>query len=128
MSSWLEKIKWNEKELVPVIVQEVETKQILMHAWMNRDALKQTYESGKATYWSRSREKIWVKGEKSGHYQFVESILTDCDYDVLLINVRQKGGIACHTGSHRCFFNKLTDKNWLESGEILKNPKDIFGK
>ena len=94
MSSWLEKIKWNEKELVPVIVQEVETKQILMHAWMNRDALKQTYESGKATYWSRSREKIWVKGEKSGHYQFVESILTDCDYDVLLINVRQKGGIA----------------------------------
>ena len=128
MSSWLEKIKWNERELVPVIVQEVETKQILMHAWMNRDALKQTYESGKATYWSRSREKIWVKGEKSGHYQFIESILTDCDYDVLLINVRQKGGIACHTGRHRCFFNKLTDKNWLESGEILKNPKDIYGK
>ena len=128
MDSWLEKINWNNEGLVPVIVQENETKQILMQAWMNRDALKKTFESGKATYWSRSRKAIWIKGELSGHYQFVESILTDCDYDALLINVRQIGGIACHTGRHHCFFNELTDKNWEESGEILKDPKDIYEK
>ena len=128
MDSWLEKINWNNEGLVPVIVQEKETKQILMQAWMNQDALKKTFESGKATFWSRSRKAIWIKGELSGHYQFVESILTDCDYDALLINVRQTGGIACHTGRHHCFFNKLTDKNWVESGEILKDPKDIYEK
>jgi len=128
MDSWLEKINWNNEGLVPVIVQEKETKQILMQAWMNQDALKKTFESGKATFWSRSRKAIWIKGELSGHYQFVESILTDCDYDALLINVRQIGGIACHTGRHHCFFNELTDKNWEESGEILKDPKDIYEK
>ena len=128
MASWLDKINWNTDSLVPVIVQEVDTKQILMHAWMNRDSLEQTFKSGKATYWSRSRKKQWVKGESSGHYQLVESIQTDCDKDVLLITVKQKGGIACHTGRYHCFFTKLEKDRWEKTEDILKNPEDIYGK
>ena len=128
MDAWLDKINWNDDSLVPVIVQEVGTKQILMHAWMNRDSLEQTFESGKATYWSRSRKRLWVKGESSGHYQFVESIQADCDNDALLITVKQKKGIACHTGRYHCFFTKLVKGSWVETEKILKNPKDIYGK
>ncbi len=128
MDSWLDKINWNDDSLVPVIVQEVGTKQILMHAWMNRDSLAQTFQSGKATYWSRSRKKQWVKGETSGHYQFVESIRTDCDNDALLITVKQENGIACHTGRYHCFFTKLIEGDWVETEQILKNPADIYGK
>ena len=127
-STLLERINWNDDSLVPVIVQETGTRQVLMHAWMSRDSLEQTLESGKATYWSRSRKKLWVKGESSGYYQFVESIQTDCDNDTLLITVKQKGGIACHTGRYHCFFTKLVEGNWIETEKILKNPKDIYGK
>ena len=108
-STLLERINWNDDSLVPVIVQETGTRQVLMHAWMSRDSLEQTLESGKATYWSRSRKKLWVKGESSGYYQFVESIQTDCDNDALLITVKQKGGIACHTGRYHCFFTKFVE-------------------
>ena len=128
MGTLLERINWNNDSLVPVIVQETGTRQVLMHAWMSRDSLEQTLESGKATYWSRSRKKLWVKGESSGYYQFVESIQTDCDNDALLITVKQKGGIACHTGRYHCFFTKLVEGNWIETEKILKNPKDIYGK
>ena len=128
MGTLLERINWNNDSLVPVIVQETGTRQVLMHAWMSRDSLEQTLESGKATYWSRSRKKLWVKGESSGHYQFVESIQTDCDNDALLITVKQKGGIACHTGRYHCFFTKFVEGNWTETEKILKNPKDIYGK
>ena len=128
MDSWLDKINWNDDSLVPVIVQEVGTKQILMHAWMNRDSLAQTFQSGKATYWSRSRKKLWVKGETSGHYQFVKSIRTDCDNDALLITVKQENGIACHTGRYHCFFTKLIEGDWVETEQILKDPEDIYGK
>ena len=127
-STLLERINWNDDSLVPVIVQETGTRQVLMHAWMSRDSLEQTLESGKATYWSRSRKKLWVKGESSGYYQFVESIQTDCDNDTLLITVKQKGGIACHTGRYHCFFTKFVEGNWTETEKILKNPKDIYGK
>jgi len=128
MNSWLDIINWNDDGLIPVIVQEVGTKQILMHAWMNRASLKQTFQSRKATYWSRSRKKQWVKGESSGHYQFVESIHTDCDNDALLITVKQKDGIACHTGRYHCFFRKLVEDHWVETEKILKSPEDIYGK
>ena len=128
MDSWLERINWNDDSLVPVIVQEIGTRQVLMHAWMNRDSLEQTLQSGKATYWSRSRKKLWVKGEASGHYQFVESIQIDCDNDALLIIVKQKGNIACHTGRYRCFFTKLVEGSWIETEKILKNPEDIYDK
>ena len=128
MSTWLDKINWNSDSLVPVIVQETGTKQVLMHAWMNRDSLEQTFKSGKATYWSRSRGKLWVKGESSGHYQFVETIQTDCDNDALLITVKQEAGIACHTGRHHCFFTKLVAGDWVESGKILRDPEEIYEK
>ncbi len=126
MSNWLDKVEWNDDGLVPVIVQEAGTQQVLMHAWMNREALELTKKNRKATYWSRSRKSLWVKGESSGHYQTVESIQLDCDYDTLLLTVKQEGGIACHTGRHHCFFMTLEDENWQANEEILKNPEDIY--
>jgi len=126
MVLWLDKIKWNDDGLVPVVVQEAGTLQVLMHAWMNRDSLEKTIDSGKATYWSRSRQSLWTKGESSGHYQDVESIQLDCDFDTLLITVKQEGGIACHTGRHHCFFMSLADKEWQTTEDILKNPQDIY--
>ena len=126
--SWLDKINWNKENLVPVIVQEIDTNQVLMHAWMNRESLEETYKSGRATYWSRSRQSLWIKGESSGHYQHVESIRADCDYDTLLITVKQKDGIACHTGRYHCFFTKLVNGNWVETEKILKAPEDIYDK
>ena len=99
-----------------------------MHAWMNRQALELTNKNGKATYWSRSRQSLWVKGESSGHFQIVETIQLDCDYDTLLLTVKQEGGIACHTGRHHCFFMTLEDEDWQTNEEILKNPEDIYKK
>jgi phosphoribosyl-AMP cyclohydrolase len=126
MSNWLEKVKWNDDGLVPVIVQESGSQQVLMQAWMNREALELTNKNGKATYWSRSRQALWVKGESSGHFQIVESIQLDCDFDTLLITVEQQGGIACHTGRHHCFFMTLEDGSWQENDAILKNPDEIY--
>ena len=126
MASWLDKIKWNNEGLVPVIVQELDTRQVLMHAWMNRESLQQTRDSGKAVFWSRSRQTIWTKGETSGHFQVVESIQLDCDFDTLLVVVKQEGGMACHTGRHHCFFMTLSDDEWQTTEPVLKDPRDIY--
>jgi phosphoribosyl-AMP cyclohydrolase len=126
MSAWLDKIKWNEAGLVPVVVQETESRQVLMHAWMSRESLQQTVETGKAVYWSRSRQSLWTKGESSGHYQIVESIQLDCDSDTILLTVKQEGGIACHTGRHHCFFMSLVDNDWQTTEDVLKDPQDIY--
>lgn len=106
-TKWLNKVKWDDKGLVPVITQEVGSNDVLMFAWMTRDALAKTLELGQAVYWSRSRKKLWHKGEESGHFQKVHEIRLDCDEDVILLRVEQVDGIACHTGRHSCFFQKL---------------------
>ena len=126
--SWLNKVNWTHEGLVPVIAQEAGSGQVLMFAWMNRDALKQTVESGEAVYWSRSRKKLWRKGEESGHVQKVKAIRLDCDDDVLLLMVEQIGGIACHTGRHSCFFQKLEGKEWQAVEPVLKDPGEIYKK
>ena len=123
---WLDKINWDKDGLVPVIAQEHKTGRVLMFAWMNREALKLTNETKHAVYWSRSRQKLWRKGESSGHIQYVHEIRLDCDEDVILIDVEQEGGIACHTGRHNCFFKKLNDNHWEVDQPIIKNPEDIY--
>lgn len=124
--SWLNKVNWTHDGLVPVIAQEDGTGKVLMFAWMDREALKLTVETGQAVYWSRSRKKLWRKGEESGHVQKVKEIRLDCDEDVLLLTVEQLGGIACHTGRHSCFFQKLDDKQWVMDEPVLKNPEEIY--
>ena len=104
---WLDQVKWNEQGLVPALAQEAGSGKLLMVAWMNREALRLTAETGTAVYWSRSRRKLWHKGEESGHQQLVREMRLDCDNDVILMQVEQKGGIACHTGRHNCFFQRL---------------------
>lgn len=126
--SWLDAIRWNAEGLVPAIVQEAGTGTVLMLAWMNRESLELTVREGFAAYWSRSRNRIWRKGEESGHRQKVLDIRLDCDEDVLLLRVEQIGGIACHTGRHRCFYRKLTDGAWLEVDPVIKSPETIYGK
>ena len=129
---WLDSVKWDGDGLVPVIAQEAGSGDVLMFAWMNRDALARTVELGQAVYWSRSRKKLWHKGEESGHFQEVREIRVDCDQDVLLLKVKQIGDIACHTGRHSCFFSKLEDNgdepDWIEVDPVLKNPDDIYKK
>jgi phosphoribosyl-AMP cyclohydrolase len=125
---WLDEINWNGEGLVPVIAQEEGTGRILMVAWMNREALEQTVATSEAVYWSRSRGKLWRKGEESGHVQKVRDVRLDCDEDVLLLTVEQIGGIACHTGRHNCFFRKLKDGKWVVTDPILRDPKDIYRK
>lgn len=124
--SWLDAIKWDANGLVPVIAQEVGTGRVLMFAWMNREALQLTNETKKAVYWSRSRNKLWHKGEESGHTQIVHEIRLDCDEDVILLNVEQMGGIACHTGRHNCFFQKLENQQWVTDQAVIKNPSEIY--
>jgi phosphoribosyl-AMP cyclohydrolase len=124
---WLKAVKWNADGLVPVIAQEAASGKVLMLAWMNRDALAATLKEGKAVYWSRSRGRLWRKGEESGHEQLVQDIRLDCDYDALLITVSQQGGIACHTGRERCFFRQLRDGQWVDSEPVLKAPAQIYG-
>jgi phosphoribosyl-AMP cyclohydrolase len=124
--SWLDEIKWDDNGLVPVITQEKDTKQILTLAWMNKDSLQLTADTGMATYWSRSRQKLWRKGETSGHEQLVQSIRLDCDADAIILEVIQKGGIACHTGRHHCFYKKLVDGEWQAIEPVLKDPKEIY--
>jgi phosphoribosyl-AMP cyclohydrolase len=123
---WLDSIKWNEQGLVPAIAQEVGSGKVLMVAWMNREALELTASSGKAVYWSRSRQKLWRKGEESGHEQIVHELRTDCDNDVILIQVVQIGGIACHTGRHNCFFQRLEDGQFKAVDPQLKDPNIIY--
>ena len=126
--AWLDAIKWDANGLVPAIAQEAGSGTLLMMAWMNRKALALTRETGHAVYWSRSRRKLWHKGEESSHQQVVKSIRLDCDGDVVLLEVEQRGGIACHTGRHNCFFRELdgTDQ-WVEVAPVLKDPKAIYG-
>ena len=124
--SWLDEINWDVNGLVPVIAQDYKTGKVLMFAWMNREALQLTNDSKQAVYWSRSRNKLWRKGEESGHIQSVNEIRVDCDEDVILLSVEQIGGIACHTGRHSCFFNKLENGHWLIDQPIIKNPEDIY--
>jgi phosphoribosyl-AMP cyclohydrolase len=128
-NNWIDSIKWDAQGLVPVIAQEQGSKDILMFAWMNREALQKTAELGRAVYFSRSRGKLWFKGEESGHVQTVHSIRTDCDNDVVLLEVTQLGhtpGIACHTGRHSCFFQKLENGAWQATDPVLKNPDSIY--
>ncbi|HDY84902.1 hypothetical protein LCGC14_0802010 [marine sediment metagenome] len=124
--SWLDQVKWNDAGLVPVITQEFATKQVLTLAWMNKESLQLTVDTGHAVYWSRSRQKIWHKGEQSGNQQQVKSIRLDCDADAVLLEVVQLGGIACHTGRHHCFYQKLVDGEWQAIETVLKDPKEIY--
>lgn len=126
--SYLNKVNWSADGLVPVIAQDMHTNEVLMVAWMNRDALKRTVELGEVVYWSRSRKKLWHKGEESGHIQKVHEIRLDCDEDVLLIKIEQIGGISCHTGRHDCFFQKLVDHEWQITEPVLKDPAEIYKK
>ena len=125
--NWLELVRWNSDGLVPAIAQDAETGEILMMAWMNRESLKLTAEEGQAVYWSRSRGKLWRKGETSGHQQVVRELRLDCDEDVILLKVEQKGGIACHTGRRSCFYRALEDGQWVPVEPVLKNPDSIYG-
>lgn len=123
---WLNKINWTGEGLVPVIAQEEGSGDVLMFAWMDREALKLTAETGQAVYWSRSRKKLWRKGEESGHVQKVKVIRLDCDEDVILLTVEQLGGIACHTGRHSCFFQRLENGQWVSDQPVLKDPEEIY--
>lgn len=127
-AKWLKKVKWDEHGLVPVIAQEAATGDILMFAWMNREALAKTVELKEAVYWSRSRKKLWHKGEESGHVQKVLEIRLDCDEDVVLLKIEQAGGIACHTGRHSCFFQKLDGEDWHAVDPVLVDPETIYTK
>jgi len=124
--SWLDQVNFDADGLIPVVTQEHGTGKVLMVAWMNREALRLTNESNQAVYWSRSRNKLWRKGEESGHTQIVHEIRLDCDEDVILLNVKQVGGIACHTGRHNCFFKKLENEQWRTDQPVIKNPEDIY--
>lgn len=128
INNWLSKINWAEDGLIPAIAQEAGSGKILMVAWMNREALQLTVEKREAIYWSRSRKKLWHKGEESGHTQKIKDIYLDCDEDVLLLIVEQVGGIACHTGRHNCFFQKLDNNEWVISAPVIKNPDEIYHK
>jgi len=125
---WLDKVKWDERGLIPVIAQEVFTNRVLMFAWMNRESLQLTVDTGNAVYWSRSRSRLWKKGEESGHVQKVREIRLDCDEDVILLKVEQVGGIACHTGRHNCFFQKYENGGWVVTDPVLKDEHEIYGK
>lgn len=128
MSTWVDQVQWDVQGLVPVIAQDFQTGEILMFAWMNKEALAITAKEKKAVYWSRSRQKLWRKGEESGHVQQVHEMRIDCDEDVILIKVEQAGGIACHTGRQSCFYRKLENDNWVADQDVLKDPDDIYGK
>ena len=124
--SWLDEVAWNEDGLAPVIAFEKDSQQVLTLAWMNREALQLTAAEGRAVYWSRSRNKIWRKGEESGHVQQIEEIRLDCDSNAIVLIVKQVGGIACHTGRAHCFYKKLDGDTWVITEEVLRDPKDIY--
>jgi phosphoribosyl-AMP cyclohydrolase len=127
--NWLDQIRWDEQGLVPVIAQELSSGDVVMFAWMNREALERTAELGQAVYFSRSRQRLWHKGEESGHFQQVHEIRIDCDNDVVLLKITQLGhepGIACHTGRHSCFFSVFKDGQWVPVDPVLKDPQSIY--
>ena len=125
---WLDEVRWSPEGLVPAIAQDAASGKVLTLAWMNRDALARTVETGEAHYWSRSRGRLWKKGEQSGNVQTVREIRLDCDEDVVLLKVEQAGGIACHTGRHSCFFQKLKDGRWVTVEPVIKDPSEIYGR
>ena len=127
-SSWLDEISWTEDGLVPVIAQQAETGTVLMFAWMNRESLALTVAEGYAVYWSRSRGRLWRKGEESGNRQKVIGLFLDCDEDVILLKIEQEGGIACHTGRESCFYRSLIDGQWQSVQPVLKDPDTIYKK
>ena len=126
--TWLDEVKWSDSGLVAAIAQETGSGRVLTLAWMNREALQRTVDTGEAHYWSRSRARLWHKGEQSGHVQRVKSVRLDCDGDAVLLEVEQRGGIACHTGRHNCFFREPRNGQWTEMEPVLKNPREIYGK
>jgi phosphoribosyl-AMP cyclohydrolase len=124
--TWLDEIKWTDEGLVPAIAQDAQSGDVLMFAWMNRESLTLTARLGHAVYWSRSRGRLWHKGEESGHVQQVREIRVDCDKDVVLLKIEQVGGIACHTGRRSCFFNRLTEGRWDVVDPVLRDPDEIY--
>ena len=127
-AAWLDKVKWQADGLVPAIAQDAASGRVLMVAWMNREALELTAQKREAVYWSRSRNKLWHKGEESGHLQKVREIRIDCDSDVILLLIEQQGGIACHTGRESCFFSRLENGAWVSTDDVLKDPDEIYKK
>lgn len=126
--NWLDEVRWDANGLVPAIAQDFRSGRILMQAWMNREALTLTAEEGRAVYWSRSRGKLWRKGEDSGHVQKLHELRLDCDGDVIVLQVEQLGGIACHTGRESCFYRRLNDGQWETVDAVLKNPETIYAQ
>jgi len=126
MADCLDELKWDSEGLMPAIAQDAETGEVLMVAWMNRESLALTMQNNQAVYWSRSRQKIWYKGEESGHVQQLKELRIDCDADVLLLQVKQIGGIACHTGRKRCFYRVYKNGEWITDEAVLKDPVDIY--
>jgi phosphoribosyl-AMP cyclohydrolase len=124
--AWMREVVWTSDGLVPAIAQDAATGRVLMFAWMNAEALARTVETGEAHYWSRSRQRLWHKGEESGHTQRIKELRLDCDGDVVLLSVEQQGGIACHTGRERCFFRRLEHGVWVETDPVLKDPGEIY--
>ena len=124
--AWISELEWDTQGLIPAIAQDAESGDVLMFAWMNRDALLETVKTGEAVYFSRSRSRLWHKGEESGHVQKVHEIRLDCDNDVILLKIDQHGGMACHTGRRSCFFHKLVDGQWTAVDPVLKDPKEIY--
>ena len=125
-TSWLNEVNWDAQGLVPVITQDAVSGEVLMFAWMNREALERTAEGGEAVYWSRSRRRIWHKGEESGHFQLVREMRIDCDNDAILLKVEQVGGISCHTGRRSCFYQRFADNRWQDVEPVLKDPGEIY--
>jgi len=128
VTEWFEQLRWDEHGLVPVVTQDAASGRVLTVAWMNREALAETVRRGEAVYWSRSRARLWHKGEESGHVQRIVEIRLDCDADAILLKVEQAGGIACHTGRESCFFRKLENGRWVATDPVLKDPSLIYGK
>ena len=126
--TWLDEVPWNTDGLIAAVAQDAASGRVLTVAWMNRDALKETYETREAVYWSRSRSKLWRKGEESGHVQKVREVRIDCDSDAILLQVEQVGGIACHTGRESCFFRKLEGGKWVTMDPVIKDPALIYQK
>ncbi|WP_455208068.1 phosphoribosyl-AMP cyclohydrolase [Kaarinaea lacus] len=127
-TQWLDTIKWTADGLVPVIAQDAASGKVMMFAWMNKESLQLSVQEGRAIYWSRSRKKLWRKGEESGHVQNIKDIRLDCDNDVILLAIEQVGGIACHTGRERCFYKQLQDGQWVEVEPVIKDPAAIYNK